>query len=287
MRLAPAFILILSVVPASAEPPRIEGAFQFGSDVASDASQSDIATLTTFQYGGALVTGRLELGRSHVGDREASYASAGLGLPFASIDVGRPRSIFEVGPLPTLPRYGSTGLREALRPIAAEAALSETLGTGVRVSGEAGAWHLGTSVHWLEDIDESVVGVAGRLDVPVLDSLDQFIVYGGAETDGTEDRFLLGTEVTWDAATAAIDLVRSDSDAGFLLSQLSVGYEMRDGLTLGVSGSYQTDDLTDEGEARFGLGAAYSLDTGAVWRGGIEGADSQDYSLDVTIGFEF
>ncbi len=71
MRLAPAFILILSVVPASAEPPRIEGAFQFGSDVASDASQSDIATLTTFQYGGALVTGRLELGRSHVGDREA------------------------------------------------------------------------------------------------------------------------------------------------------------------------------------------------------------------------
>ncbi len=287
MRLALALYFTLFGSIAIAEAPQIEGAFRFGHDSKSDLNVTEFSALGTYQFGGAAVDGRFELGVSRDATREAHYASAGISLPFGTVDVGRPRSVFELGPLPDQARFGSIAARSSFRPLAAEAALDGTLSSGIRVVSENGGLQVGTSYHRLSATDDSVVGVAGRYDFDGPGNVDQITFYGGAESDGLDEHFLLGTEITRGSATAAVDLLRGSEDGGIRVSQISFGFAVNERVTLGISGFRELEEATDAEEMRLGLGASITSGTGAYLRGGIDGANSDDIAFDLAIGFQF
>ncbi len=286
MRLALALYLTLSGTIAAAEP-QIEAAFRFGHDSESNRNVSEFSSLTSYQFGGAAVGGRFELGVTKDAGREAYFASAGISLPFGTVDVGRPRSVFEIGPLPDQVRFGSIATRAQFRPLASEAALNETLGTGIRITGDNGGLHVGTSYHRLTASSDSVIGIAGRYDLGGPGSLGRIAFYGGAESDGLDERFVLGTEISRGSATAAVDLLQRSENGGIRVSQISVGYAVTENLTLGVSGFREFEEATDEEELRLGLGASVTSENGTYLRGGIDGASRDDIAFDLAIGFQF
>jgi len=287
VRLALALYLSLFGTIAAAETPLIEGAFRFGRDSESNRNVSDFNSLATYKFGGTAIAGRFELGLSRDEDREAYYASAGISLPFGTVDVGRPRSVLEIGPLPDQVRFGSIAVRTAFRPLASEAALNDTLGTGIRIVGDTGGLQVGTSYHLLSATSESVVGIAGRYDLDVPGNVGNIAFYGGAESDGLDERFVLGTEFTRGGATAAVDLLHGSENGGIQVSQISLGYAVSDNLTLGISGFRELEEATDVEELRLGLGASVTSGTGAYFRGGIDAAGSDDIAFDLAIGFQF
>ncbi|MGI9391115.1 MAG: hypothetical protein ACR2O1_13745 [Boseongicola sp.] len=287
MRLALALFFSLFGTIAAAEPPLTEGTFRFGHNAESNDNVAEFTSLTTYRFGGAAMEGRFELGVSRDASREAHYASAGISVPFGTVDIGRPRSILELGPIPDQVRYGSIATRSALRPLAAEAALDDTLGGGIRIIGENGSLRVGTSYHLISETNDSVFGVAGRYDLEKLGNVDQITFYGGAESDGLEEHFLLGTEVTSGNAIAAVDLLRGSENGGIQVSQISLGYAVSNNLTLGISGFREFEEATDSEELRLGLGASVMSGTGAYVRGGIDGASSDDIAFDLAIGFQF
>lgn len=287
MRLALALYLSLSATVSVAQSPKIEGDFRFGHDSESNENIVEISSLTTYQFGGAAMAGRFEFGVSRDDSREAIYASAGLSLPFGTVDVGRPRSVFELGPLPNHVRFGSIAARSSFRPLASEAALDNTLSSGIRIVGVNGGLQVGTSYHLLSTTNDSIVGLAGRYDLNGLGNVDQITFYGGAESDGLDEHFLLGTEVTSGSAIAAVDLLRGSENGGIRVSQISLGYAVSDNLTLGVSGFREFEEATDSEELRLGLGATVTSTSGAYLRGGIDGASKDDIAFDLAIGFQF
>ena len=287
MRLALALYLTLFGTIAVAETPRIEGTLRFGHDTESNLNVGEFSALATYRFGGTAIDGRFELGLSRDAAREALYASAGITLPFGTVDVGLPRSVFELGPLPDQVRFGSIAARSSLRPLAAEAALDGTLDSGIRVISDNGGLHVGTSYHRLSATDEAIVGVAGRYDLDRPDSVGHITFYGGAESDGLDEHFLLGTEITRGNAIAAVDLLRGSEDGGIRVSQISLGYAVNERLTIGISGFRELEEATDTEELRLGLGASFSTGTGAYLRGGIDSASSDDIAFDLAIGFQF
>ncbi len=287
MRLALALCLMLFGTIAAAETPLIEGAFRFGHDAENNRSVSEFSSLATYQFGGAAIAGRFELGHSRDADREAFYASAGISLPFGTVDVGRPRSVLEIGPLPDQVRFGSIAARTSFRPLASEAALNDALGTGIRIVGDNGGFHVGTSYHLLSATNDAVVGIAGRYDLDGPGNVDNIAFYGGAESDGLDERFVLGTEITHGGATAAVDLLHGSENGGIQVSQIFLGYAVSANLTLGISGIRELEEATDVEELRLGLGASVTSATGAYLRGGIDGASSDDIAFDLAIGFQF
>ena len=287
MRLALALYLTLSGTIVTAESPQIEGEFRFGHDAASNRIVSEFSSLATYRFGGAAMQGRFELGISRDDNREAYYASAGISLPYGTVDVGRPRSVLEIGPLPEQVRFGSIATRAQFRPLASEAALNATLGTGIRITGENGGLQVGTSYHRLSTASDSVIGIAGRYDLGGPGSLGRIAFYGGAESDGLDESFLLGTEISRGSAIAAVDLLQRSENGGILVSQISVGYAVNDRLTLGVSGFREFEEATDDEELRLGLGASVTSENGAYLRGGIDGASRDDIAFDLAIGFQF
>lgn len=249
------------------------------------ASQSTPKSVPSadYQFGGAVVEPRVRLGMSADEDRRAAYASAGFDSDFGEIGLGRPRSVLDVGPLPR----GAPGVPPSLRPLAAEAALNENLGAGLRLTGSRGAISFGTSYHAIEDRSGSVLGFAGRYDVSTVAALDNIAVFGGAESDGEEQRFRFGTEATRGITTAGLDLVRSNEDQGRTLSQVYIGLAVTPGVSLGVSGLRDTLEATDTTDTRFGLGASVATQNGAFFRGGIDGVTSDDPAFEISVGFEF
>lgn len=239
--------------------------------------------LAKYQLGGAVVEPRVRLGLSADEDRNATYASAGFDADFGEIGLGRPRSILDVGPLPN----GAPGVPASLRPLAAEAALNEELGAGLRVAGNRGAISFGTSFHTIEESSDSVIGLAGRYDLHSFTALDNLALFGGAESDGDEQRFRLGTEITRGITTAGVDLVRSNEDEGRTLSQIYIGLAVTPSVSLGVSGLRDTLDATDTTDTRFGLGASLTTENGAFFQGGVDGVTSDDPEFEVSVGFEF
>ncbi|MEK6216078.1 MAG: hypothetical protein N2B03_02540, partial [Boseongicola sp.] len=245
------------------------------------------SSLATYQFGGTALAGRFELGHSRDDGREAYYASAGISLPFGTVDVGRPRSVLEIGPLPNQVRFGSIAARTSFRPLASEAALNETLGTGIRIVGNNGGLRVGTSYHLLLATNESIVGVAGRYDLDGPGNVNNIAFYGGAESNGLDERFVLGTEITRGSTMAAVDLLHGSENGGIQVSQISLGYAVSDNLTLGISGFRELEEATDVEELRLGLGASVTSAAGSYLRGGIDGASSDDIAFDLAIGFQF
>lgn len=250
---------------------------------AIDQPTPESGPLGEYQFGGALVEPRVRLGVSADEDRRAAYASAGFDSDFGEIGLGRPRSILDVGPLPN----GAPGVPASLRPLAAEAALNEELGAGLRLSGSRGAISFGTSYHTIEESSESVLGFAGRYDVNAVEALDNIALFGGAESDGDEQRFRLGTEITRGITTAGLDLIRSNEDEGRTLSQVYIGLAVTPSVSLGLSGLRDTEEATDTTDTRFGLGASVATENGAFFRGGVDGITSDDPAFEVSVGFEF
>jgi len=252
-------------------------------DFTENAPITDEVPKANYRFGGAAIEPRVRLGISADEDRSATYASAGFDLPFGEIGIGRPRSILDVGPLPV----GAPGVPQTLRPLASEAAFDETLGAGLRVAGTRGSISFGTSFHSIEDSSLSILGVAGRYDLNQISAIDNVAVYGGAESDGDEQRFRLGTEMTRGIATAGVDLLRSNEDEGRTLSQIYLGLAVSPNISLGVSGLRDTLDATDTTDTRFGLGASVATEGGAFFRGGVDGFTSEDPAFGVSVGFEF
>lgn len=281
--LAAAFLICLTgpgfaeSIDLSVENPQIQ------LDFSTDPHTPKARTLSEYQFGGALVEPRVRLGISADEDRRAAYASAGFDTGFGEIGLGRPRSILDAGPLPS----GAPGVPPSLRPLAAEAALNEELGAGLRVAGSRGAISFGTSYHTIEESSDAVVGVAGRFDVNALTALDNIALFGGAESSGDDQRFRLGTEVTRGITTAGVDLVRSNEDEGRTLSQVYIGLAVTPNVSLGVSGLRDTFDATDTTDTRFGLGASVATENGTFFRGGVDGVTSDDPAFEVSVGFEF
>ncbi len=236
-----------------------------------------------FQFGGAVIEPRVRLGVSADEDRRATYASAGFSLPNGEFELGRPRSIMDVGPLPK----GAPGVPKTLRPLADEAALDELLGAGLRIAGHKGKISFGTSLHTLEQSSLTVVGVAGRYDLTTLGKIDAIAVYGGAESDGDDQRFRLGTEMTRGIATAGVNLLKSNEDEGRTLSQIYVGVAVTPNVSFGLSGLRDTLDASDTTDTRFGLGASVATEGGAFFRGGVDGVTSKDPAFGLSVGFEF
>ena len=249
-------------------------------DFKANASVPDATLKTKYRFGGAIIEPHLRLGISTYDDRRAAYASAGFDLPFGEVDVGRPRSILDAGPLPT----GAPGVPQTLRPLAAEAALNETLGAGLRIAATQGPVSFGTSFHSIEQSSLSILGVAGRYDLRQITAVDNAAVYGGAESDGDEQRFRLGTEMTRGIATAGVDLFRTSEDEGRTLSQVYLGLAVTPSVSLGISGLRDTLDAT---VTRFGLGASVATEGGAFFQGGVDGVTSEDPAFGLSVGFEF
>ena len=226
---------------------------------------------------------RVNLGFRFDEERRGSYASAGIEFPFGEIDLGRPRSILDGGPLPS----GAPGVPMNLRPLVDEAALNETLSAGVRLAARQGPVLLGTSVHTLEDSGLSIIGVAGRYDTSPIGALDNVAVYGGAETDGQEEQYRLGTEFTRGRATAGINVLRSNENEGRTLSQVYLGLSVNPSISLGVSGERDADVASDTTETRFGLGASLETDSGTFVEGGVNGFTNDDPEFGVSVGFQF
>ncbi|SMX22289.1 hypothetical protein [Boseongicola aestuarii] len=252
-------------------------------DFASVSRLATDAPETSFRFGGAAVEPRVKLGLSANDDRRATYASAGFDASFGEVGIGRPRSILDNGPLPD----GAPGVPQTLRPLAAEAALDERLGAGLRVSAKSGPVSFGTSLHSIEQSNISVLGFAGRYDVDRVPVIDKIAVYGGAESDGDEQRFRLGTEMTRGITTAGVDVLRSNEDQGRTLSQVYLGLALTSSVSLGVSGLRDTLDASDTTDTRFGLGASIATVGGAFIRGGVDGFTSDDPAFGLSVGFEF
>ena len=115
---------------------------------------------------------------------------------------------------------------------------------------------------------------------------DALTLYGGVESDGTVERYRLGTEVTLGRAIASVDLLRTGDD-GASASQVSIGLAVTDALTLGVTGLRESDGALADPVSRVGVGASVSLETGTFLRGGIDTRTSDDYAIDPEIGFQF
>ncbi|MBT8458135.1 MAG: hypothetical protein KJN60_00515, partial [Boseongicola sp.] len=134
---------------------------------------------------------------------------------------------------------------------------------------------------------DTVLGFAGRYDVRAVNAIDNFAIFGGAESDGDEQRFRLGTEITRGITTAGVDLIRSSEDEGRTLSQVYIGLAVTPNVSLGVSGLRDALKATDTTETRFGLGASVSTESGGFFRGGVDGVTSDDPAFEVSVGFEF
>ena len=285
LRFAPAALISICLTAPSAalaldlsfEAPKLrftsEDAF---SDAATQKSSSP-------ENKEPLVTTRVNFGFRFDEERRGSYASAGVEFPFGEFDLGRPRSILDAGPLPS----GAPGVPLNLRPLADEAALNETLGPGVRVATRQGRVQLGTSIHTLEDSSLSIVGLAGRYDTEPVGAFDNVAVYGGAESDGQEEQYRLGTEITRGKATAGINVLRSNENEGRTLSQVYFGLAVNPSVSLGVSGQRDDDTASDSSETRFGLGASLATEGGTFVEGGVNGFTSEDPEFGVSVGFQF
>mgnify|MGYP001815178572 CR=1 FL=1 len=236
-----------------------------------------------FSFADANIEPRFRLGIAADEDRQAAYASAGFDFSSAEIDLGRPPSILDAGPLPK----GAPGVPQALRALVAEAALDEKLGAGFRIAGNQGNISFGTSYHAIEQSSLSVLGVAGRYDLNAFEGIDNVAVYGGAESDGEEQRFRLGTEITQGIATAGVDLLKSNEDQGRTLSQIYLGLAVTPNVSLGVSGLRDTLQSTDRTDTRLGLGASIATQGGAFIAGGVDGVTSDDPAFGLSVGFEF
>ncbi len=284
MRIALAISCLFLAAPAVSEPLSFQGSFDVSRDAALEITQKDARAQGTFRFGGAALTGRIEIGVTNSGAREATYASAGLALPFGSIDVGRPRSIMDIGPMPARSRFAA---EDALRPLAAEAALDHTLGGGVRIIGDHGGFQIGSSFHTLDGRDDDIVGIAGRFDLEDMQPADRIVVYGGLESDGRDERFRLGTEVSRGPTVATLDVVRASDDGGYSVGQISLGLAVNEALTLGVSGSQRFERVGENGDPRFGIGAEIDTGSGLFVSGGLDGASRDDYAVDLSVGFQF
>ncbi|MEM9970188.1 MAG: hypothetical protein AAF762_03695, partial [Pseudomonadota bacterium] len=58
-------------------------------------------------------------------------------------------------------------------------------------------------------------------------------------------------------------------------------------ITFGVTGLLEDDGIEEDPTSRVGLGAAVELTRGGILRGGIDTSDTDDYAIDVEIGFQF
>ncbi len=287
VRVALTFLVFATVVPASAAATDVSGTLTFGRDNDTGAVTREADVSTRFQLGGAAdLTARLDFGLTSAGDQDAAYASAGIANQFGSIDIGLPRSILETGPLPDPARFNASTARGTFRPLAAEIALDQGLTAGVSVLAERGPFQIGTSYHTVDEDGDPVLGVAGRYNAPVGTTEDIVSIYGGVESDGTVERYRLGTEVSLGRALASVDFLRTDDD-GPSASQISLGLEVTDTITLGVTGMRERSDGLVDPESRVGVGASMSLDSGTFLRGGVDTRSSDDYAVDVEIGFQF
>jgi len=279
-----AFFIICIAGPGLAEEQGItldDTAISLG--FAAPFPQEDDTPPPRYRFGGAAVEPRFRLSVSADEERRAAYASAGFDASFGEVRIGRPSSILDVGPLPG----GAPGVPQTLRALADEAALNETLGAGVRVAARTGPVSFGTSFHSIEQSGASVLGFAGRYDLNTVPALDNIAVYGGAESDGDEDRFRLGTEMTRGIATAGVDVLRSNEDEGRTLSQVYLGLAVTPNVSLGLSGLRDTLVASDTTDTRFGLGASIATEGGAFIRGGVDGVTSDDPAFGLSVGFEF
>ena len=285
LRFAVAFAVLIS----SAGPSVSEG-FRFVINdpairldfIPQDLAKS-VASASDCQLGGAGVEPHLRLGVNSDTGRRATYASAGFATSFAEIDIGRPRSILDTGPIPK----GAPGVPKTIRPLADEAALNDLLGAGLRVAGRQGNVSFGSSIHTLEDSSLTLFGVAGRYDLAAIGVVDNVAVYGGAESGGDDQRFRLGTEVTQGIATAGVNLLKSNEDEGRTLSQIYLGLAVTPNVSLGLSGLRDTLEATSQTDTRFGLGASLAMEGGAYFRGGVDGITSEDPAFGLSVGFEF
>lgn len=286
MRLTFVMILALSGTAVLAESP---GGISLDATLwkSENAVLRDASSRVTFRFDDS-ISGIVDVGVTSDGIRETYFAAAGIALPFGEVEVGRPRSILEDGPLPAWRLPGSSGLVPS-RSLATEAALDDRLGAGIRLSGAAGRLHLGSSLHEAGSGEDPILGIAGRYDLGPFDKVDRVAFYGGAEADGADQRFRLGTEIARGATTASLDLVRRDGDEGYLLGRVNFDFEVTDRLTIGLSGLHEIpEEESEDAETRIGLGASLTGAGGnAVLRGSVDGVTSDDPALDISIGFQF
>ena len=291
MRLSLATLACATCLPFVGHAAEVSSTLSFGR-VGSDGTFTRLVdTSARFRLGGAAdLTARGDFARTSDGATDADYVSAGVGTTFGdtsgALDFGRPRSILEVGPLPDPARFSANASRGTFRPLAAEIALERDLGTGVRIIAERGALQLGTSYHNVDEDEDGVLGVAGRYDLAMGGLSDSMTVYGGVESDGTVERYRLGTEVTLGRAVAAVDLLRT-GDEGINASQVSLGLAVTEAVMFGVTGVVESDGDLLEPVSRLGVGASVSLESGTFLRGGFDTRTSEDYAIDVEIGFQF
>ena len=287
MRAALATLAFATVLPAAADASELTGSLAFG-QTGEDGEYSRMADAAArFQLGGAAdLTARLDFGVTSEASGDAGYVSAGIGTAFGSIDVGLPRSILEMGPLPDPARFNASTTRGTFRPLAAEIALNRGLTGGVRVLAERGPVQLGTSYHGVDEDEDGVLGFAGRYDIAFGEDADVVSLYGGVESDGEIERYRLGTEVSLGRTIAAVDLLRTGDD-GASASQISLGLAVTEAVTLGVTGMRESESSLSDPVSRVGVGASLSLETGTFLRGGIDTRSRDDYAIDLEIGFQF
>ena len=222
----------------------------------------------------------LDIAQSEASDR--GYAAIGLSFEFGEISFGRPRSALDD------PRFSAPGLSVASeRSLVSAAAASNDLGPGVQFRGAIEGLSVTSSWHRRTSDETDLVAVTGRYDYQGLPQTDTVAFYGGAETDGTEDVFRLGTSVTRGRATAGLDVTREGGADASRVSQLYIGLEVGERLLLGIAGARRTQASGDADPAQYGVGAEFNAGNGRVLSGGVTDLTGDDPTFGFSVGFQF
>ncbi len=277
-----ALIVALWVSAAGAEQdPRtsVELSFQH-------ADGQSISGDVYFSLGDAAPSVGLSVGFDQVelsGDRgTAIYASFAVPVSGATLHIGRPRSAFDTG------AHGGHlfAVPAGISSLVATAARNRTLDFGLRLDRVGDTFSYGASWHRITGGSGDVMAVSGQYLSVDLDAVDQVVVFGGAESSGSEDYFRLGSEVTTGAATAGVDLTYQPEQRSLSRSQIYVDYALNDRITLGLAGL--RDEAPDADPInRLGMSAAFTTQSGSYVQGGVAGAPDEDALFDLAIGFRF
>ena len=276
--LAPLIALIFADGSLAADLNSVTLSDTGGAPVTVDSDRD----VVLYRFGGDDIQPRVSFGFTTSDTRTATYASAGLELPIGRVDIGRPRSILDEGPLSgiIIPEAG-------FRSLAGEQALDENLGPGFRLAGIQGPVSFGTSIHWTENDQSTVLGLLGRYDARKVAPLDGVAVYAGTESDGQINQFRLGTEIVDGKAKIGLGLLRDDSDERTERGLIYLGYAPNEGFDIGLSGWRDFQDAAPDDSTRLGLSASVQTETGAIFRGTVDGLSSDDPAFDFSVGFEF
>lgn len=226
---------------------------------------------------------KLFLGSAGPDASRADYAAISLGLGIVDLTFGRPRSAIDD------PTFSGPGLSLAQpRSRVALAAEQDQLGAGILIETKPLlGLSFSSSVHGGEQTEETYVAVTGRYTTPDVRQIGQIAVFGGAETDGEEDVFRLGTSLTRGPAVAGFDVTSETGPSERRIAGVFIGLDVNEALSLAISSEVEQDAEGEEQPARFGVGASYSFGRNQTVSGAIGDVTGEEPRFGFMLGLQF